>query len=475
MLHGQQPDYEHLRIIGSLCFAHNQRRNGDKFASRSKKCVFMGYPYGKKGWKLFDLETEDIFVSRDVEFVETKFPFATDITSIQDGLSSNWNFEEFVNDFDGEEETDHTLSTQESNDMGLDNVNGKLDVGIVAGSSQYMNTQETTLSPMTSATSDNEEVDEQDDDLQNMDREDTMGPSIPVIEPMLGRGHRIKQPSTRLQHYVTNTARKLSPSNRPPSPKANSGAPYPITNYVNYDHFSIAHRVFLSAVSQEKEPITYADAMKDSRWREAMQSEIRSLETNGTWTVTELPPGKKALGCKWVYKIKHKSDGSVERFKARLVILGNHQKEGVDYTETFAPVVKMVTIRTVLAVAAMRDWELHQMDVHNAFLHGDLEEIVYMKPPPGFLPQRSGTVCKLNKSLYGLKQAPRCWFAKLSASLKHYGFLQSRSDYSLFVLQKPGVHLVVLVYVDDLIITGDNHGAITDFKAYLHDCFHMKD
>jgi hypothetical protein len=115
------------------------------------------------------------------------------------------------------------------------------------------------------------------------------------------------------------------------------------------------------------------------------------------------------------------------------------------------------------------------MDVHNAFLHGDLEEVMYMKPPPGFLPQRSDTVCKLNKSLYGLKQAPRCWFAKLSGALKHYGFLQSRSDYSLFVLQKPGVHIVVLVYVDDLIITGDNHDAITDFKAYLHDCFYMKD
>ena len=107
-------------------------------------------------------------------------------------------------------------------------------------------------------------------------------------------------------------------------------------------------------------------------------------------------------------KIKHKSNGSVEQFKARLVILGNHQKERIDYTETFAPLVKMVMICTVLVVAATRAWELHQMDVHNAFLHGDLEEIVYMNSPPSFLPEQYDMVCKVNKSLYGLKQAPRC-------------------------------------------------------------------
>ena len=118
-----------------------------------------------------------------------------------------------------------------------------------------------------------------------------------------------------------------------------------------------------------------------------MKNEIHALETNGTWIVTQLPPGKKTLGCQWVYKIKHTSDGSVERFKARLVILGNHQKKGIDYAKTFAPVVKMVMVHIVLVVAATRAWELHQMNMHNAFLHRDLEEVVYMKPPPGFLPQ----------------------------------------------------------------------------------------
>ncbi|GAA0139060.1 transmembrane signal receptor [Lithospermum erythrorhizon] len=116
-----------------------------------------------------------------------------------------------------------------------------------------------------------------------------------------------------------------------------------------------------------------------------------------------LPPGKKALGCKWVYKINNHSDGTIERLKTRLVIFGNHQVEGIDYNETFALVAKMVTMRTFLALAAARNWELHQMDVHNAFLHGDLHEEVYMKLPPGLAIDHPGMVCRLKKSLYGLR------------------------------------------------------------------------
>lgn len=135
----------------------------------------------------------------------------------------------------------------------------------------------------------------------------------------------------------------------------------------------------------------------------------------------------------------------------------------------------MVIVRTVLVVAATKNWELHQMDVHNTFLHGDLEEEVFMKPPPGFRSTQSGMVCRLHKSLYGLKQAPRCWFAKLSIALKAYRFQQSLSDYSLFVMQQRDSFLVVLVYVDDLLISGNDHTAILAFKTYLHTCFHMKD
>lgn len=124
-----------------------------------------------------------------------------------------------------------------------------------------------------------------------------------------------------------------------------------------------------------------------------MKEEIRALEDNGTWTIEDLPMGKKAIGCKWIYKIKYNADGSIERHKARLVIHGNRQVEGVDYNETFAPTEKIVTVRIILAVAAAKNFELHQMDVHNVFLHGDLEEEVYMKLPPGFETPSPGKVC----------------------------------------------------------------------------------
>jgi len=188
----------------------------------------------------------------------------------------------------------------------------------------------------------------------------------------LGRGQRLRQPSSRLKDYVTNIIHRISPSACLPTPPSSSGNPYCITQYVNCNNFSIAHRSFLATLEQETKPLTYKEAMKDVRWQKAMQAEISALEKNQAWELVRLPIDKKALRSKWVYKIKRKSDGTVERFKARLVILGNHQVEGINYMETFAPMAKMVTVCIVLAVVVAKHWELHQIDVHNAFLHGDL-------------------------------------------------------------------------------------------------------
>ena len=158
-----------------------------------------------------------------------------------------------------------------------------------------------------------------------------------------------------------------------------------------------------------------------------------------------------------------------------MVVCGNSQIEGDDYEETFAPVAKMTTVRTFLQIASPRNWEVHQMDVHNAFLHGDLKEEVYMRPPPGFKGSDRNKVCLLKKSLYGLKQAPRCWFEKLSSSLLKYGFIQSPSDYSLFLMNRGTDYIQVLVYVDDLVVSASNSSLLASFKTYMNRCFRMKD
>ena len=161
-----------------------------------------------------------------------------------------------------------------------------------------------------------------------------------------------------------------------------------------------------------------------------MDAEIAALESNHTWTPTPLPPNKKVIGCKWVYKVKYKSNGSIERYKARLVAKGFTQHEGLDFTETFSPMAKMATVKTLLAIFVVKGWHLTQLDVNNAFLHGELLEDVYMQLSQGFH-SKEELVCKLNKSLYGLKQASRQWYSKFSTTILKCEFRQSRSNYSL--------------------------------------------
>ena len=250
---------------------------------------------------------------------------------------------------------------------------------------------------------------------------------------------------------------------------------YPLSDYITDEKFSTSHRAFLAAVSKSDEPKNFKDAMKLDVLRKAVGKEVVALEDSDTWDITDLPPGKEAIGCLWIFKIKYNADGTIERHKARLVVNGKSQIEGEDYKETFAPVVKMTTVRALLRLVSAKQWEVYQMDVQNAFLHGDLEEEVYMKLPPGFRHSHPNKVCKLRKSLYGLKQAPRCWFKKLSDALIRFGFIQSYEDYSLFSYERNGVELRVLVYVNDLLICGNNSHMVRRFKEYLSKCFAMKD
>jgi hypothetical protein len=171
-----------------------------------------------------------------------------------------------------------------------------------------------------------------------------------------------------------------------------------------YDGYVACHYAYMAKVVQDVEPICFEDAVGHALWDKAMDEEMAALDANMTWELVPLPEGKKAIGCKWVYKMKHNSDGNISRYKARLVAKGYAQTHGIDYEETFALVAKMATVRAVIAVATSRGWVLYQMDVKNAFLHGKLQEEVYLDQPPRYEDMsHPDYVCKLCKALYGLK------------------------------------------------------------------------
>lgn len=225
-----------------------------------------------------------------------------------------------------------------------------------------------------------------------------------------------------------------------------------------------------------EEPASFAEAEKESCWRKAMIEEMNSIEGNKTWTLTELPPGVKPIGLKWVFKIKRDASGAIIKYKARLVAKGYVQQFGVDYGEVFAPVARMETVRMLIALAAQSGWEKHHMDVKSAFLNGELEEDVYVVQPPGFVDEGNpAKVLKLRKSLYGLKQAPRAWNAKLDESLNSLNFVRSATEHAVYTRGSGSSRLIVGVYVDDLLITGASVIEVEKFKKQMQKMFSMSD
>ena len=196
-----------------------------------------------------------------------------------------------------------------------------------------------------------------------------------------------------------------------------------------------------------------------------MEEEIFSLDKNETWEKCELRRRKKTVGCRWVYTFKYLADGTIERYKERLVAQGYTQTYRVDYSETFSPVAKIDIIRVLFSIAVNKDWPLHQFDVKNAFSHGKIEEEVYMKAPPGFSSDFTpGERYKLNKAFYGLKQSPRAWFRRFTTAMTKLGYKQSNSDHTLFLKRKNDRITCLIIYVDDMIITEDDEEEICALK-----------
>jgi hypothetical protein len=435
------------RVFGCVAFVHLPKHQRTKLDPCAIRCLFLGYDVHQKGYRCYDPAHNRTYVTMDVTFLETEPFFPAPNSARQGEINSeepNWLQLDWPNS--------NEEATEEGPNTGLD------------------------MSP---------ETDSRDGPIQSEEERDTPphspvpeGPSpenipevnsfslppdsnnigIPVIGYTLPFRHNRGKPPNRYSPDVGERSTK-----------------YPIANYVSTNRLSKPLKTFIHELSSCRVPSDIHEALTDPKWTQAVKGEMEALLKNETWTLVQLPKGKKTVGCKWVFSIKHKADGSIDRYKARLVAKGYTQTYGIDYQETFSPVAKLNTIRVLMSLATNLDWPLHQFDVKNAFLHGDLEEEVYMDVPPGYTANsESKVVCKLQRALYGLKQSPRAWFGRFSLAMKKYGYIQSNSDHTLFLKHQLGKVTALIIYVDDMIITGDDSEEISRLQQQLGTEFEMK-
>ncbi|KAK9064691.1 hypothetical protein SSX86_016073 [Deinandra increscens subsp. villosa] len=489
LIHGFKPSLTHLRTFGCLAFS-TVLNNNDKFSTHSQKCVFLGYSNQKKGYKLLSLDNKEILFSRDVKFYEVVFPFKENLNLSDNELSTTVNTLNFFDLFDQSSNKGFFGDNTPNDDVRVDNndglshgslqpdrksdsTEGRVEAG-ERNNVRVITTSSCSTSPQPDSSISSEESQQpsgvtspvgravgviESNDKENTDsRVNSEGGGLEQLGSTLRRSSRNIVFPRKLNDFVVEGKVK-----------------YSLEKVVNYSHLSQDNFCFSSSLNKSSEPKSYYEAVTDSNWVSAMNEEIEALHRNNTWELVPLPPNRKTIGCKWIYKLKYKSTGEIDRHKARLVAKGFSQREGLDFDETFSPVVKMVTVRCVLALAVKHDWNIFQLDINNAFLYGDLHEDVYMALPDGFYSKSETRVCKLKKSLYGLKQAPRMWNEKLVGVLLDLGFVQSLCDTSMFVKITSDSFVVLLVYVDDMIITGNNDKEIEKVKLFLKSKFRIKD
>ncbi|KAM2811016.1 hypothetical protein COP1_043727 [Malus domestica] len=275
----------------------------------------------------------------------------------------------------------------------------------------------------------------------------------------------------------TSTQQDDNPVPEPLAPRRSERVNKPPKRYGLDNDFD---ELYLLGDNETKEdPRDYTEAMSDidsKRWQEAMKSEMDSMYQNQVWTLVDPPEGIVPVGNKWVFKRKIGVDGNVETYKARLVAKGYRQREGIDYEETFSPVAMIKSIRILLAIAAYHDYEIWQMDVKTAFLNGYLEEELYMTQPEGFVSKsEKPKVCKLQRSIYGLKQASRSWNIRFDTEIKTFGFAQNEDDNCVYQKVVGEAVVFLVLYVDDILLFGNDTAVLSSVKVWLSKTFHMKD
>ncbi|KAJ9551570.1 hypothetical protein OSB04_015615 [Centaurea solstitialis] len=426
------PTYAHLKVFGCLCFPNMSATTTHKLSPHSTPCVFLGFPPNHRGYACLDISSKKIIISRHVTFDETIFPFS-DL-----GSYSHASYE--------------FLTSSSMSPLMLEHY-----MNVVRNPEARQ--QPNTSSPLPQA----------------HPPSDTPTPtpcrshSAPAPPPsFVSRPNPpITQVYTRRPHITPPTTPVPPQPSHPMTTRAKDGIHKPKQPFNLHTQ---------TTTTTSPLPRSHISAMQNPHWKAAMHDEYDALIKNRTWDLVERPPDANVIRCMWLFKHKFNSDGSLQRHKARLVVNGRGQQVGIDCDETFSPVVKPVTIRTVLSLALSYSWPIHQLDVKNAFLHGDLQETVYMHQPPGFVdPSAPRHVCLLRKSLYGLKQAPRAWYQRFATYLVKVGFIGSKSDSSLFIYKHGGNTAFLLLYVDDIILTASSTTFLQHIIGLLSSEFAMTD
>ena len=408
------------RVFGCTAFVQDHTPGLSKLAPRAQKGVFVGYSRTQKGYRVYFPDRRQYVTSADVTFHED-VPYFT--------------------------------STQSGEDL-----------------------SSPSLLPSVSATTVT--------DLP-------MIVPIPLPEASPSSASLQSDPSSELEppsSPLSTVQAPLSPPPSPPPPVSDLDLPialrkgtrqctqYPIAHHVSPARLSPSYQSLALAVLTESIPKSYIEALQVPAWKEAMDVEYAAFIQRETWTLVPRPIDANVVSCKWVYSLKYNPDGSIARYKARLVARDFSQAYGLDYHETFSPVARLSSIRVLFSIALDQSWSLHQLDVSNAFLYGDLDEQVFMEQLPGYVAQgESSEVCLLKKAIYGLKQSPRAWFHKFSQLLFSYGFVSTVSDPIVMRKRTPHGCVILAVYVDDIIITGSDDAEVAATKAYLAQHFVTRD
>ncbi|TYK10665.1 Beta-galactosidase [Cucumis melo var. makuwa] len=415
-----------LCVFGCTAYVHNFGPNQTKFNPRAKAYVFVGYPLHQRGYKCFHPPSRKYFITMDVTFYENQPYFPV---SHLHGESMS---EESNNTFEFIEPIPSTVSDVDPHPI-------ILPTNQVPWKTYYKR------------------------DLKKEVGSSTSQPPTPVqdFEP-----HRDQGMENPTEPYTNNT---MSENDRSYVAVLENMKE---KNRGDETEF----RAFTASLDSTIISKNIYTALECPEWKNVVMEEMKALEKNRTWEISALPKGHKTVGCKWVFSLKYKADGTLDRHKARLVAKEFTQTYGIDYSQNFSPAAKLNTVRVLLSVVMNKDWPLYQLDVKNAFLNGDLVEEVYMSLPPGFEAQFGQQVCKLQKSLYGLKHSPRAWFDRFTTFVKSQGYNQGHSDHTLFTkVSKTRKIAILIVYVDDIILTGDDQIEISQLKQRMSDEFEIKD